>query len=152
MKRKLTLRVNGEEITVTAHREGDSIVIDRDGRTYEVQVVGQSLVVPDASVVQAPIPAAAGPAPASPAASPPQRRSAPAAAGPGAVIAPMVGVVKEVVVASGAAVKAGDKVIVLEAMKMDIDVVSPTDGTVAEVSVSAGDSVTEGQQLVRVEA
>lgn len=67
------------------------------------------------------------------------------------VLAPMSGSVFEVLVSAGTAVSAGQEVLVLESMKMEIPVESPEAGTVAEVLVSPEETVEEGQTLVRVE-
>ena len=69
---------------------------------------------------------------------------APAAAPAGAgeqVTAPMPGNVLDVVVSVGAKVAAGDTVVVLEAMKMENEIVAPCDGTVTSISVKKGDVV-----------
>lgn len=66
--------------------------------------------------------------------------------------APMSGSVFEVLVSAGASVSAGQEVIVLESMKMEIPVESPEAGIVAEVLVSPEETVEEGQTLVRVES
>ena len=63
----------------------------------------------------------------------------------------MSGSVFEVLVSAGAAVSAGQEVIVLESMKMEIPVESPEAGVVAEVLVAPEETVEEGQTLVRVE-
>ena len=63
----------------------------------------------------------------------------------------MSGSVFEVLVSPGAAVSAGQEVIVLESMKMEIPVESPEAGVVAEVLVAPEETVEEGQTLVRVE-
>ena len=63
----------------------------------------------------------------------------------------MSGSVFEVLVSAGAAVSAGQEVIVLESMKMEIPVESPEAGVVAEVLVVPEETVEEGQTLVRVE-
>lgn len=68
------------------------------------------------------------------------------------IAAPMSGSVFEVLVSSGAAVSAGQEVIVLESMKMEIPVECPEAGTVAEVLVSPEENVEEGQTLLRVES
>lgn len=60
----------------------------------------------------------------------------------------MPGTILDVKVAPGAAVKAGDPLVILEAMKMENDIVAPKDGTVASVSVKKGDSVEAGTLLV----
>lgn len=64
------------------------------------------------------------------------------------VTAPMPGNINGVSVKVGDAVKNGDKLIVLEAMKMENDITSPTDGTVAAVAVNKGDVVSTGDLLV----
>ena len=89
---------------------------------------------------------AAGAAPA-PVAAPAPKAAAPAAAGSVAVNAPMPGTILDVKVAPGAAVKAGDVLVILEAMKMENEIVAPQDGTVAAVNVKKGDSVNSGDVL-----
>ena len=91
--------------------------------------------------------AGAAPAPAPKAAPAPAPKAAPAAAGSVAVNAPMPGTILDVKVAPGAAVKAGDVLVILEAMKMENEIVAPQDGTVAAVNVKKGDSVNSGDVL-----
>ena len=69
----------------------------------------------------------------------------------GAILAPMPGKVIAVAVAEGDSVTKGQKLLVLEAMKMEQAMLAPFDGTVAELKVSAGGQVSEGTMLVRVE-
>ena len=73
--------------------------------------------------------------------------AAPAAAGVEVISAPMPGTILSVNVTVGQAVKKGDAVIILEAMKMEIPVVAPEDGTVAGINVSVGDAVESGDVL-----
>jgi 3-methylcrotonyl-CoA carboxylase alpha subunit len=82
----------------------------------------------------------------------PLARDADQGAGDGVTRAPMPGLVRVVDVAAGAQVKAGDRLLVLEAMKMEHALRAEADGTVAEVMTSAGDQVTAGAALVRMEA
>ncbi|EEG52524.1 biotin/lipoyl-containing protein, partial [Enterocloster asparagiformis] len=63
------------------------------------------------------------------------------------VTAPMPGKVVGVKASAGQAVKKGDTILVLEAMKMENDIVAPQDGTVASINVSTGDSVESGAVL-----
>ena len=95
-------------------------------------------------------PAAAPAAPAAPAAAPaPAPAPAPAAAPAGAeaIKAPMPGNILDVKVANGAAVKKGDILVILEAMKMENEIMAPCDGTVAAVSVTKGAAVESGTLL-----
>jgi len=69
----------------------------------------------------------------------------------GTILAPMPGRVTAVDVTAGMTVAKGQKLVTLEAMKMEHGLVAPYDGTVAELNVAAGDQVSEGAILVRVE-
>ena len=96
-------------------------------------------------------PVAAAPVAAAPAAAPATAPKAPAptgAAGAVKVNAPMPGKILGVKTQVGAAVKKGDVVIVLEAMKMENEIVAPQDGTVASVNVSVGASVESGEVML----
>lgn len=85
---------------------------------------------------------------AAPAAPAPAPAAAPAgAAGSVSVSAPMPGKVVAVKAAVGQAVKKGDVILVLEAMKMENDIVAPQDGTIASINASTGDSVESGAVL-----
>ena len=79
--------------------------------------------------------------------------AAPAAAGGpgGSLAAPMPGAVLRVAVGAGDAVAAGDVLVVLEAMKMELAVSAPADGVVRSVLVSAGQLVARGQALVELD-
>jgi biotin carboxyl carrier protein len=70
----------------------------------------------------------------------------------GVVIAPIPGVVKSILVKEGDAVKEGDVLLVLEAMKMDNEISSRSNGTVKTIHIAVGDSVQEDQVLIDIEA
>ncbi|MFY0633067.1 MAG: acetyl/propionyl/methylcrotonyl-CoA carboxylase subunit alpha [Vannielia sp.] len=74
------------------------------------------------------------------------------AAGEGALLAPMPGVVRSLHVRKGEAVRAGDRLAVMEAMKMEHVMRAPHDGVVAELGVAAGDQLEAGALIVRIEA
>ena len=117
---------------------------------YNITVngVAYSVSVEETAAGAAPVAAApaAPKAPAAPAAAP---KAAPAgAAGAVSVKAPMPGNILDVKVAAGASVKAGDVLVILEAMKMENEIVAPQDGTVASVNVHKGDTVNSGDVLV----
>jgi 3-methylcrotonyl-CoA carboxylase alpha subunit len=71
-------------------------------------------------------------------------------AGDGAILAPMPGRIVEVAVAQGETIKRGQRLVVLEAMKMEQALLAPFDGTVAELKAEVGAQVAEGSLLVRV--
>jgi len=75
--------------------------------------------------------------------------AAPAGAGK-PVTSPLPGVIIEVSVKEGQTVKAGQKVAVLEAMKMENEIQAPSDGTVTAILVNKGDSVLEGAEIVKI--
>ncbi len=105
-----------------------------NGKTYEV-VVEEAGSAPSAAPVYTAPAQTAAPAPA----------AAPAApAGANSVTAPMPGTILDIKVTAGQAVKKGDVICVLEAMKMENDIPAPCDGTVASVCVQKGATVNAG--------
>ncbi|MBQ6702513.1 MAG: biotin/lipoyl-binding protein [Clostridia bacterium] len=105
--------------------------VNVNGNVYEITLE----IIDKAEIKNTPAPAAV-PAPA----------AAPAA-GATSISAPMPGTILKVNVANGQAVKKGDVVMVLEAMKMENEIMAPSDGTVSSVNVQAGTSVETGTVL-----
>ncbi len=118
-----------------------------NGNVYDVVVEeGASTGAP---VVSAPVAPKAAPVAAAPKAAP-APAAAPAATGSAGSVkieAGAAGKVFKVEASVGQAVKKGDAVVILEAMKMEIPVVAPEDGTVASINVSVGDAVEAGALL-----
>ena len=118
-----------------------SYTITVNGTAYEV-------TVEETGSAAAPAPAARAAAPAAPKAAPaPAPKAAAPAAGAGAVKASVPGKVLKIVASAGQAVKAGDSIVILESMKMEIPVVAPQDGTVASIDTTEGASVENGDTL-----
>jgi biotin carboxyl carrier protein len=111
-----------------------------NGVAYDVSVEeadGTGAAMPVSAPVQAAAPAAT-----------PVKTAAPAAVSGGTQIkAPMPGTILDIKVSSGSAVTKGQVIMVLEAMKMENDIVAPVDGTLASVNVEKGAAVTSDQIL-----
>ena len=121
-----------------------------NGRTYEVEVeAGKAMLLDEYEAIAPSAPAAAAPV-AAPAAAPAAAApAAPVVTGSGEMVAaPMPGTILKVNVKNGDAVKEGQTLVVLEAMKMENDIMAPKAGTVTQVLVSKGSSVDTGAPLV----
>ena len=135
-------KINGNEYNV----EIGSV----DGNLADVTVNGVAYKVEMENAPAAPATPARNEAPAAaPAAAPAKPAPAPAGAGK-AITSPLPGVIIEVSVKEGQAVKAGQKVAVIEAMKMENEIQATSDGTVTAVLVNKGDSVLEGAEIVKI--
>lgn len=147
--RTYSYTINGARYDVTIESLRDQVAkLNVNGVAFDVEILGAPLSEGDLPEV------AAAAAPAAPVAAAPKAESAPAAKGAAGagepVNAPLPGVVTKVVVAAGQAVKKGDTVVVLEAMKMENNITAECDGTVTGICVAAGDSVLEGTTLLTI--
>lgn len=138
---KLKFNINGKAYEATvAEIEHNVAEVELNGKKYTVNVERQeSVSVPK---VVAPHPVAA---PAAPAAAPAPKK---AAAGANSITAPLPGSVVAIKVKAGDAVKAGQQLAIIEAMKMENEILAPADGTVSAVHVSAGQAVQQGDALL----
>ena len=125
-----------------------------NGRTYEVEVEAGKAMLVDEYKAYAPAPAAPAPEAAAPGAASPAPAAASAPAAPAVtaagepINAPLPGTVLRVEVSQGDRVKAGQILAVLEAMKMENEVLAPRDGTVTQVVAAKGASVQTGDPLI----
>lgn len=125
--------------------------INVNGKAYDVEV---EEIKGGAVSTSAPVQAAAPAAPAAPAAAPapapaPKAAAAPASvpAGATSVVAPMPGTILSINVKAGDTVKKGQILCILEAMKMENEIMSGVDGTISSVAINTGDSVNTNQLL-----
>ncbi len=123
-------------------------VVTVNGQQYQVAV--EAAAAGEAPAVRQVTPAAAAPAPAPAAAPAPAPAAAAAGSGGTAVEAPLPGTVLRLEKQVGDSVNAGDVLLVLESMKMEVEVKSPSAGTVQQVLVSVGDTVKTGQGLIAI--
>ena len=130
MKYKVTLNKRTYEVEVEA---GEAMLIDE----YEAYAPASAAAPAAAPVAAAPVAAAPAPAPA----------AASLAAGE-VVKSPMPGNILKINVSQGQTVKEGDVLIVLEAMKMENEIVAPKGGSIAQIAVSKGQVVETGSPLV----
>ena len=133
------LKINGNDYNVDINEvEGQEVKLSVNGANYVVTV--------DKEIKQQKKPIASTPRPqaSAPAAAP--KSAAPAAGAK--VTTPLPGTILDVYVNVGDTVKAGQTVVLLEAMKMENNIEADTAGTVKEVKVRKGDSVLEGDVLV----
>ena len=135
-------KIGGKEYNVTVNpKEGKFFDVTVNGATYEVEAENAPAAAPVAQPVAAPVQAAAA-APAAPAAKP---------AGAGEKLAsPLPGVIIEISVKEGQQVKAGQKIAILEAMKMENEIPAPKDGTITDIHVHKGDTLQEGDPVVTI--
>ena len=117
-----------------------------EGKTYEMDV---ELIGSNGAVV-APAAKPAAPVAAAPKAAPAAVSAKPAAVGSGSVVAPMPGTILKVLKTNGDAVKAGEVVLILEAMKMENEITAPVDGTVDSLNLTEGSTVAGGDLLFDV--
>lgn len=154
MPRTVRFEWEGKVYEIGVERAGDRLTLIRGEKRYVVTLLpeqNEPKVSPPPASTQAP-PAAIPQAPGlqAPTTTP---AAAPAAAAAelnssGTLHAPMTGVIKEIKVGPGFNVEQDQVVMIMEAMKMDIDVPSPASGVVAEVLVKVGETVNAQQKLM----
>ncbi|MBR0285563.1 MAG: biotin/lipoyl-binding protein [Bacteroidales bacterium] len=133
-------KINGKDYAVKiGEADGKNLTVNVNGADYQVELENAPVAAP---VQAAPV------AQAAPAAAP---AAAPKAAGAGTTIkSPLPGIIISVDVKEGQAVKRGQKLAVIEAMKMENDILSEVDGTVTAIHTRKGDSVLEGADIVTI--
>ena len=138
------LKINGNDYAVTVNEVDGSVAeVEVNGTPFKVEF--EKPIKKAAAPVAKPVAKSAAPATA---AAPVAKPAAPAGGAGTTVSSPLPGVILDVCVKEGDAVKRGQTVMVLEAMKMENAIESTADGTVTAIKVGKGDSVLEGAPLV----
>lgn len=149
-------KINGKEYQVAiGEASGNMLSVNVNGADYEVELDASNLAASAGNAFAGAKKMADAPANASPASTAPSTAAssaaAPAATGAGQTIkSPLPGIIISVDVKEGQAVKRGQKVAVVEAMKMENDILAECDGTVTAVHARKGDSVLEGADIVTI--
>ena len=133
-------KINGKDYAVKiGEADGKNLTVNVNGANYQVELENAPVAAP---VQAAPV------AQAAPAAAP---AAAPKAAGAGTTIkSPLPGIIISIDVKEGQAIKRGQKVAVIEAMKMENDILAEADGTITAIHARKGDSVLEGADIVTI--
>jgi biotin carboxyl carrier protein len=134
-------KINGKDYAVKiGEAEGKNLTVNVNGADYQVELENAPVAAPAAAPVAAAPAEAAAPAAA-----------APKAAGNGVTIkSPLPGIIISIDVKEGQAIKRGQKVAVIEAMKMENDILAEADGTITAIHARKGDSVLEGADIVTI--
>ncbi|MGC9363621.1 MAG: biotin/lipoyl-containing protein [Fidelibacterota bacterium] len=151
-EKTLKLEINDQEYIVTINEfSAYEAVVTLNGKTYTVGLndlgIEQASDSPSGPAVAAPLPTPAG-APFSP--SLPTYQQPKPIASASSVVAPLPGLILKILVKPGETVKAGQNLVIMEAMKMENDVQALADATVKSVLVREGDSVNEGDTLIEM--
>ena len=143
--KEYTIKINGNDYAVIIKNVDNNVAtVKVNDTSYEVEVSGLTVKSQ---------PKIATPAPAIPTTTPPAGMARPAATASvaaGDIKSPLPGVVLDLMVREGDTVKAGQKLMVLEAMKMENNIDSDRDGVVKSIRAHKGDSVLEGDVLMTI--
>lgn len=140
------LKLKGKDYNVAVFSiEDKTAEVSVNGVRYRVEIEGESTPEPLLRpVLMQPRPTEA------PKPSPKARKESPVTGGGKTVSSPLPGVVLSITVKEGQNVQRGQKMAVVEAMKMENDILAPVDGVVSTVYVSVGESVLEGAKLLTI--
>ncbi len=149
--KKYNVKVNGNDYTVAINSVDDKIAtVEVNGTEFKVELENSVLTSKTPSIVQkraeqsiSAMPQVTAPTPAA--------APRPSAGGGAGIKSPLPGTVLDVLVKEGDSVKAGQKVIILEAMKMENDILADKDGVVTKLAVSKGAAIMEGDLLITIE-
>ena len=142
-------KIGGKDYAVKiGEASGRNLTVNVNGADYEVELSeGDFSAAPTAPVEMTK--GTSAPAEVSPAAAPAAPKAAPAGAGK-VIKSPLPGIIISIDVKEGQAVTRGQKVAVIEAMKMENDILAECDGTITAIHASKGDSVLEGADIVTI--
>ncbi len=141
--RTFKMKIHGNEYAVDIKTIGEGVAsVEVNGTMYDVQFEAERKVSKTPTLTRKPVYTSEAERPKT-TASPTENK--------GKIIkAPLPGVILEIKVREGDTVKAGDVLLIMEAMKMENNIVAPADGRIAALKVGKGDNVLEGDALVEI--
>ncbi len=148
--KEIKLEIQGKDYDVKIEEFGPKeakITVNGTSYTVGLKDLGEQIIVEHAAYTPL-APVKAGPASA---AAPAAQVSSGSASGNAQVIAPLPGLILNVLVKVGDKVKAGQKIMIMEAMKMENDITAGIEGTVKTLNVKNGDNISEGDVLAVIE-
>jgi len=141
--RKFSIKIHGNDYAVEIKKVDHGVAsVEVNGTVYEVQYEAEKRVTKTPTLVRKPVYHTESDRP--------QKTAAPEASKGRMIKAPLPGVILELRIKEGDTVKAGDVLMIMEAMKMENNIVAPGDGTVTALKVAKGDNVLEGDPLVEI--
>ncbi|MCD6206003.1 MAG: biotin/lipoyl-binding protein [Candidatus Marinimicrobia bacterium] len=152
-EKTLKLEINDKEYAVTINEfSAYEAVVTVNGKTYTVGLKDLGIEqVSDLKPKNEPNDPSTIPAPAQQVSTPAKSAPKSATAVPdSAIVAPLPGLILKINIKPGDSIKAGQVVLIMEAMKMENDIQALADGTVKSIAVKEGDSVNEGDVLVEL--
>ena len=147
--KKFEINVGGKDYKIDIEKyDGKQAVVNVNGKTYDIDVKKAAEAIFSAQAPPTPVVPKPQAAPSAP-----EPTLAPVTSAPtgGQVIAPMPGLVLEVLVSVGDTVSAGTPLVKIEAMKMENEIPAPTNGTIKEILVKKGDRVATDEALLTIE-
>lgn len=140
--KKYKFKINGQVYEVeVGEMDGNNATVSVNGTSYQVEVQGEERKTKTPVLARKPVVNTPGEG---------QIKKAESTGAMSKVISPLPGTIKKVNVSVGDTVKAGDCVMIMEAMKMDNNVITEKGGTVKAVKVKEGDAVLQGDTLVEI--
>ena len=141
--RKFSIKIHGNEYAVEIKKVDEGVAsVEVNGTVYEVQYEAERRVSKTPTLVRTPVYHTESERP--------KKTSRPEESKGRVIKAPLPGVILDLRIKEGDSVKAGDVLMIMEAMKMENNIVAPGDGTVTSLKVAKGDNVLEGDPLVEI--
>ena len=141
--RKFAITIHGNDYAVEIQKVAEGVAsVEVNGTVYEVKYEAEKRVSKTPTLVRTPVYHTESERP--------KKTTRPEETKGRTVKAPLPGVILELRIKEGDAVKAGDVLMIMEAMKMENNIVAPGDGTVTSLKVAKGDNVLEGDLLVEI--